>query len=521
MAATQNDTNEATLNDDNKNESQSEDTNNPSTKQSTAQIQLKLQVQFTTKIADKSMQCDDTIYELTSQLKPQALSQVVNHILNKKSEDSQIDFDFLLDGKYITTSLAEHLSLNEISSEETLTIEYIEKTIEPSAKSTDQHPDWVSCVDALKNNLFITGCYDGIIRVWKPGMNKISQNNKKTDLFCQHRGHIAPIKGITALYSTKNIHYFSSVAKDRSVKVFALNEGTTEIKQVAKVDIKSDKHSHRFCVECCSAPFPSKVLATGSADREIKIYRLTNKDELDENQDDDGKENENREGPPNKKRKLNDMDNDKNKMEIDEDAVDGDGDNESKVEWSSLSNISTLRGHRDAIKCIDWSNPYALYSGSWDNCIKLWDVHKEIDSYTWSTQSGVSCIKYWNTQNVLISAHTNQKIAIWDPRTDVKLTNKTMSQMTFRSHRLPITGIDVDGMSGIDDGNENKVRNSDYLFVSCAHDGKLKIWDIRSHSPLYNIDKHKGKALCVGWYGSTIVSGGSDCKLHSFKWSNK
>ena len=175
-----------------------------------------------------------------------------------------------------------------------------------------------------------------------------------------------------------------------------------------------------------------------------------------------------------------------------------------------------MRGHRDAIKCIDWNNPYALYSGSWDNCMKLWDVHKEIDSYSWSTQSAVTCLKYWSAQNVLISAHSNQKIAIWDPRTNQNISNKTMSEMTFRSHRLPITGIDVDGTAG---DQSNRIKNSDYLFITSSHDGKLKIWDIRSKSPLYTIQKHKGKVLCVGWYGNTIVSGGSDCKLHSLKWN--
>ena len=480
------------------------------------QIQDTLQVQFVTKIADASMQCDDTIYALPSNLDPKALSKVINHILKKQKEEDQIDFDFLLKNEYISKSLKEHLFENEISSEEKLVIEYIEKTIEPSAKSSDQHPDWVSCLDALKNDLFITGCYDGIIRCWKDD----------EQLFTQYRGHIAPIKGITALYRKQDIHYFATVAKDRSTKVFGLNETTKEIKQVSKVDIKSASFSHRFAVDCCSAPYPSKVFATGSADKEIRIYRMKNADntELDKIIDDtnDNDDNGIHAGPPSKKRKLNDLDiegdaND-NKMEIEQDGIDDKAEN---VGSCRLANISILRAHNDAIKCLDWNNPFALYSGSWDNCMKLWDIHKEIDSYTWNTQSGVNCIKYWNAQNVLISAHANQKIAIWDPRTDQIKSNKTMSVMTFRSHRLPITGIDVDGMNGIDDNNDKKLRNSDYLFITSSHDGKLKIWDIRSKSPLYTIEKHQGKVLCVGWYGNTIISGGSDNKLRAFKWSRK
>lgn len=468
-----------------------------------ASIQDTLQVKFTTQIADKSMQCDDTIYALTSKLHPNALSQVVNHVLGKDKSSEQTKFDFLIKNNYVQSSLAEHLSENEISSEQTIEIEYIEKTIEPSAKSSDEHPDWVSCVDAIKSNTFITGCYDGFIRVWK-----LEKDNKtKTNAFVQVRGHIAPIKGIVALYSvisSNNVYYFASVGKDRSVKVFGLNETTRNIKQVSAIDVKSSKASHRFSVECCSAPYPSKVFATGSVDREIKIYRLRNKDH-----------DINDSGPAKKKRKLNEN----MEMDVEEkDEKNGNDKKENDIEWSNLHCVSTLRGHRDAVKCLDWTNAVALYSGSWDACIKLWDVRKEIDTYTWTTQSAVHCLRYWLGQNVLISAHSNQKINIWDPRTDRMVQTKQMSKMTFRSHRLPITGIDVDGSAGNDE-RDGGIKNSEYLFITSSHDGKLKIWDIRSKMPLYTVSKHKGKALCVGWYGNTIVSGGDDCKLHSFKWS--
>eukprot|EP01084_Bolivina_argentea_P269944 458899_1 len=304
---------------------------------SKASMQQTLQVRFFTQIADKSMQCDDTIYALTSKLRPKALSQVLNHVLKKKHEQC-IDFDFLINNKYITTSLAEHLSINKISSEKKLDIEYIEKTIEPSAKSTNEHPDWISCVDAIKRNVFITGCYDGIIRVWKP-----------EGLFCEYQAHNMAIKGITALYSKlgiNNIYYFASVSKDRSVRVFGLNENNKKIEQVGAVNLKLHNKCHSLSVECCSAPFPSKVFATGSADKEIRIYRMKNKDVVD---DDNGTGN--KEGPPMKKRKLNMVEQKVNNFVNDSDDVKmNDNDNvDVAMEWSTLSNISTLRGHMDVV----------------------------------------------------------------------------------------------------------------------------------------------------------------------------
>ncbi len=46
---------------------------------------------------------------------------------------------------------------------------------------------------------------------------------KKSGMVCEYKGHEMAIKGITALYSM-NIHYFASVSKYRSIRVFGLNE---------------------------------------------------------------------------------------------------------------------------------------------------------------------------------------------------------------------------------------------------------------------------------------------------------
>ena len=468
-----------------------------------AKIQSTLQVQFTTKIKDPAMRCDDTTYALTSKLRPHPLSQVVNHILDKTEEADQVEFDFLINNVLVESSLSQHLSKHEISSEQTVSIEYIEKTIEPSANSSDNHPDWVSCVDALKRNLFITGCYDGIIRVWEPPA--ASSKKSKSKMVAQRHGHIAPIKGITSLYSQKgggqDLHYFASAGMDRSIKVFGLNDSTHKMTLCASVDTKTNVGCHRMAVECVSAPYPSKVFATGSADKDIRVYRMTNDDVVTEDK-----------GPAAKKRRLN----------APEDAVDVDIEYEDpdqkELELSScnLKCISRLKAHRDAVKSVDWTQAGHLYSGSWDSSIKMWDVEKEIDLFTWQTQSGVTCVKWWGGQNVIISAHSNLKMCIWDPRTRGNVSTKTTSKATYRSHRLFITGIDVDGSMGDD---QSAVRNGDSLFVSSSHDGKLKIWDMRSQSPLYSVDKHKGKALCVGWYGNSIVSGGTDCKFHVMKWN--
>ena len=57
------------------------------------------------------------------------------------------------------------------------------------------------------------------------------------------------------------------------------------------------------------------------------------------------------------------------------------------------------------------------------------------------------------------------------------------------------------------------------LLASCAHDGDVKLWDIRSKTPLHTMpSNHQDKVLAIQWDGPTrIVSGGADktLKVHA------
>lgn len=52
--------------------------------------------------------------------------------------------------------------------------------------------------------------------------------------------------------------------------------------------------------------------------------------------------------------------------------------------------------------------------------------------------------------------------------------------------------------------------------LSCAHDGSLKLWDIRSALPLYSTQAHEGKALCCGWLEGRVISGGADGAVRTY-----
>mmetsp|Transcript_15446 Transcript_15446/g.18899 ORF Transcript_15446/g.18899 Transcript_15446/m.18899 type:complete len:477 (+) Transcript_15446:56-1486(+) len=445
-----------------------------------------LSVRFVTRINNKDYHLSDTSYDLPSVFTPNLLNGTINELLkNERNIDKKLEFSFLIQNNYLNTSIKEHLNTYGISSESTIKIEYIEKTIEPTSKSDNKHPDWVSCIDRIpllnKNELYLTGCYDGIVRIWDSNIKSNGNEDNDPGLYSQYRGHFSPIKGVSYLYSNKNIHYFVSCSKNSEVKIFELNDENRKVTPITSLNKLKYNLCHTMSIETVCAPFNSKVFGTGSMDKNIRIYRFNHN-----NNNEIISDNNNIDEPSKKKRKL---------------------DNEYTLEC-----LSVLRGHKDKIKCMDWTLTMAMYSCSWDKTIKLWDVTKEIDKYTWTTNSSINVIKYWIQQNLLLTAHTNHKICLWDPRTDIKIDTKHVKSVNqFRSHSLPITDLSI-----CLNGN-NIIKNNDYLFISTSFDGKIKIWDIRNNiKPLYNIKKHYGKILSCKWYGNTILSGGTDCQLRSF-----
>jgi len=41
----------------------------------------------------------------------------------------------------------------------------------------------------------------------------------------------------------------------------------------------------------------------------------------------------------------------------------------------------------------------------------------------------------------------------------------------------------------------------------------LRLWDTRSSKPLFVLQAHESKALCVQWAGERVYSGGADSKV--------
>lgn len=165
-----------------------------------------------------------------------------------------------------------------------------------------------------------------------------------------------------------------------------------------------------------------------------------------------------------------------------------------------------LEGHKGVVSTLIWPHPSAIYSGSWDHSIKMWDVKTGVCSNTWHGNKVVNALSLSPHINLLASAHNDTFVRVWDPRQKDKEAIKS----TLKSH----TGW-------VSDVAWCNSKSFPHLLVSTSYDGTVKLWDVRSMIPLHTMEAHTDKALCVDWHQNQIISGGADNMLHSFAVDSK
>jgi len=98
-----------------------------------------------------------------------------------------------------------------------------------------------------------------------------------------------------------------------------------------------------------------------------------------------------------------------------------------------------------------------LWSGSWDKCIKEWNVSTQTCIRNIKTNGVVSCIQV--VDNIITSSHRDHMLRTWDSR-----TSGAVPVTTFIGHRNPILCHYFNG----------------HIIVSGGEDRLLKWWDVRT-----------------------------------------
>ena len=126
---------------------------------------------------------------------------------------SPVPFDILINGTFLRSTLAEYLQTAGLSSETTLTLQYVRSSIPPSFTASFEHDDWVSAVDVLSSSSpaaawskapftsdprILSASYDGLLRVWSQSGTILA-----TSVPASQGGHTAGIKAAKFLSPTQ------------------------------------------------------------------------------------------------------------------------------------------------------------------------------------------------------------------------------------------------------------------------------------------------------------------------------
>ena len=217
-----------------------------------------------------------------------------------------------------------------------------------------------------------------------------------------------------------------------------------------------------------------KTLVSGSADKTIKLWDLTNGKELRTLAGHSGTVDSVAFSPDGKT------------------LVSGD---KTINLWDTASGkkLGTLAGHSDSITSVAFSpNGNALVSGSWDKTIKLWDMAsgKELHTLTGHTEP-IRSVAFSPDGKTLVSGSWDKTIRLWDMTTGGNL-------LTLRGHsdRVNSVAFSPDGKA----------------LVSASDDQTIKLWNVASGKELRTVSGQSNwiRSLYISPDGKTLVSGSYD-----------
>ncbi|OWR44991.1 ribosome biogenesis protein WDR12 [Danaus plexippus plexippus] len=300
------------------------------------------------------------------------------------------DFDFLICGELLCTSIAEHIQEKGISTEDTLEVEYLERFPAPRPQDCLMHDDWVSAVHT-QGNWILSGCYDNSIHIWSTkGQHKLSIP-----------GHTSPVKAVSWVSVTNEQAIFvryigkyislsdehNAPAKKKSrpeqgkireplTTLKGHREAVSGIKWMDFNTVVSSGWDHLIKIWDCElgglkqeiagnkaffdldwSPLNNNII-TASADRHIRLYDPRSTDSIV------------RTTYTSHNGWVQSV-----RWSTTKDTLFLSAGYDGQVKlWETRSPktpLYDLSGHEDKVLCCDWSNPALLISGSCDNTLRI------------------------------------------------------------------------------------------------------------------------------------------------------
>ncbi|XP_066595230.1 ribosome biogenesis protein WDR12 homolog [Prorops nasuta] len=376
------------------------------------------------------------------------LNTLVNELLKESnSRTKQIEFDFLVCSQFLHTTLLEHVTERGLSTEDVINIEYIEKHPPPEPQDCLIHDDWVSAVAVCKKWI-LTGCYDNTLHIW----------TIKGKHHLVIPGHTSPVKAVAWVSLGDQTGTFVSASQDQTAIIWDWNITNNS------VDCIHICKGHERGLETVGVNYDKTLMATGAWDTMLKIWSTSVQDG-----------NEDGESAP-KRLKLD--------------------------HGKTRTPNRTMKGHKEAISGLVWSDKNEIITSSWDHTLKVWD--SEIGGIKHEIQGNKSFfdVDYSLLSRSVITASADKHIRLYDPRS----AEGALVKSIFTSHTQWVQTV-------------RWSTEDEHLFISGAYDNTTKLWDTRSpNAPLFDLSGHEDKVLCCNWSNPMlIVSGGADNTVRIFK----
>ncbi|KAJ3214583.1 WD repeat-containing protein 12 [Clydaea vesicula] len=165
----------------------------------------------------------------------------------------------------------------------------------------------------------------------------------------------------------------------------------------------------------------------------------------------------------------------------------------------------TLKGHHASVSSLNFSKDQhsnTLFSVGWDHTVREWDVNEESNKNTMNCENVILNISQSPKTGLLATGHTDNLVRLWDPRVKEGLVVK----LKLKSHSgwsSCVSWVNA------------------YNLVSGGYDGFLKVWDIRSTSPIYSIktfdnDSDPKKIFGLDILDQRLYSGGEEGLLRTY-----
>jgi len=164
-----------------------------------------------------------------------------------------------------------------------------------------------------------------------------------------------------------------------------------------------------------------------------------------------------------------------------------------KLHGFSLHTQHLSLPHTDSITGLLWPELEILYTAAQDHSVVVWDISREAAVFTYTAPRAIQSLAV--AGKMLACGLENGQIKIVDERTSQTIATlvSTAWIRTLKWHKN--------------------------CLLSGDEAGDLKIWDMRTTSPLESENKHSDKILALASSGDLAVTGGADCCLqfHSFQ----